>query len=158
MCFLLPSRLCMNSSLSSFALFATMSTMSLLIFPCPLEKAEFKGSKVHDTQFYPSGGQFIVCLFFRHPVLSLSFNLSMWMLLLLTDARLRSIIKTWYHKATSVILFPLLNITLTLHYIAVGVKLNFCAVWGKWKKIFKPELFHMCSGSSALMTEVKSCQ
>lgn len=39
----------MSSSLSSCGLFAAMSTMSLLICPCPLEKAEFKGSKVNNT-------------------------------------------------------------------------------------------------------------
>lgn len=49
----IPNRLCMSSSLSSCGLFATTSILSLLTYPCHLEKEEFSGFKVRGT-FYPS--------------------------------------------------------------------------------------------------------
>lgn len=47
----ISNRLCMSSSLSSCGLFAIMSILSLLIYPCHLEKEEFRGFKVSCT-FY----------------------------------------------------------------------------------------------------------
>lgn len=48
----ISNRLCTSSSLSSCGLFATMSILSLLIYPCHLEKEEFRGFKVSCT-FFP---------------------------------------------------------------------------------------------------------
>lgn len=60
-----PVRLCTSSSLNSCGWSAATSTLSLLICPCPSEKAEFKGSKVNHTlnvAFHVSEAQFTFSL------------------------------------------------------------------------------------------------